>query len=39
VIEGNGSMPAMSIFQMHGPFLTDDRLRDYYARTGVLPSW
>jgi hypothetical protein len=38
VIEGNGSMPAVSIFQMHGPFLTDDRLRDYYARTGMLAS-
>jgi glutathione synthase/RimK-type ligase-like ATP-grasp enzyme len=38
VIEGNGTTPAVSIFQMHGSFLQDPRLRDYYASKGLLPS-
>jgi hypothetical protein len=38
VIEGNGNMPAVYIFQFHGSFLGDPRLRDYYRSKGLLPS-
>lgn len=38
VVEGNANMPAVSVFQFHGPFLHDPRLRDYYASKGLLPA-
>jgi hypothetical protein len=38
VIEGNGNMPAVSIFQFHGPFLEDPGLIEYYTSKGLLPS-
>jgi hypothetical protein len=38
VIEGNGSMPNVNIFQFHGPFLQDPRLIEYYTTKGLLPS-
>lgn len=36
VIEGNGVMPALSMFQYSGSFLDDPRLRDFYVRHGLL---
>ncbi|MCV2490721.1 hypothetical protein OF117_15280 [Geodermatophilus sp. YIM 151500] len=36
VIEGNGSMPGVNVFQFHGPFLTDPRLLEYYVGKGML---
>ena len=38
VIEGNGSMPAVHIFQFHGSFLEDPRLVEYYTSKRLLPS-
>jgi hypothetical protein len=38
VIEGNGNMPAVYIFQFHGSFLEDPRLIEYYTTKGLLPS-
>jgi hypothetical protein len=38
VIEGNAGMPAVSLFQMHGSFLEDPRLIEYYTAHGLLPS-
>ena len=38
VIEGNGNLPNVSVFQFHGPFLEDPRLIDYYTSKGLLPS-
>jgi hypothetical protein len=37
VIEGNGSMPNLNLFQYHGSFLQDERLREYYVRNRLLP--
>jgi hypothetical protein len=31
-------MPAVSLFQMHGSFLEDPRLIEYYTAHGLLPS-
>jgi Sugar-transfer associated ATP-grasp len=36
IIEGNASMPAVSVFQFHGPFLEDPRLVEYYRTRGLL---
>jgi hypothetical protein len=38
VIEGNGNLPNVSVFQFHGPFLEDPRLIEYYTSKGLLPS-
>jgi hypothetical protein len=38
IIEGNGNMPAVSVFQFHGSFLEDPRLIEYYTSRGLLPS-
>lgn len=38
VIEGNGYMPGPQLFQFHGPFVHDPRLREYYVRNGLLPA-
>lgn len=38
VIEGNGTTPAVVSMQIHGSFLQDPRLRDYYRSKGLLPS-
>jgi hypothetical protein len=38
IIEGNGNMPALYIFQFHGSFLGDPRLREYYRSKGLLPA-
>jgi hypothetical protein len=38
VVEGNGYMPAPAIFQFHGPFVHDPRLRAYYVRHKLLPA-
>jgi hypothetical protein len=37
VIEGNATMPDVSLLQFTGPFAGDPRLREYYTRTGLLP--
>jgi hypothetical protein len=37
VIEGNGAKPAVPAMQVHGSFLYDPGLRDYYANKGLLP--
>ncbi|TFV69940.1 hypothetical protein E4P39_20575 [Blastococcus sp. CT_GayMR19] len=38
VIEGNGTRPAVPAMQVHGSFLDDPALRDYYTNKGLLPS-
>lgn len=39
VVEGNGEMPNLNVFQFHGSFLADPDLRRYYAEHGLLPAW
>jgi hypothetical protein len=36
IIEGNGNMPALDLFQFHGTFLEDPRLIEYYTSHGLL---
>jgi hypothetical protein len=36
VIEGNGTTPEVPGMQIHGSFLQDPRLREYYERKGLL---
>jgi hypothetical protein len=38
VIEGNGASPAVSIFQFHGPFVHDPRVRRFFVGKGMLPA-
>jgi hypothetical protein len=38
VIEGNANNPMVVSFQIHGSFLHDPRLREYYRSKGLLPS-
>jgi hypothetical protein len=37
VIEGNGTTPALVSMQVHGSFLHDPEVRDYYVSKGLLP--
>ncbi|MGY5882419.1 sugar-transfer associated ATP-grasp domain-containing protein [Modestobacter lacusdianchii] len=36
VIEGNPGVPNPNVFQFHGPFLHDSRIRRYYIDHGIL---
>jgi glutathione synthase/RimK-type ligase-like ATP-grasp enzyme len=36
VVEGNAGTPNLNVFQFHGPFLHDARLRRYYVERGLL---
>lgn len=36
VVEGNAGVPNLNVFQFHGPFLHDPRLRRYYTDAGLL---
>ena len=37
VVEGNPGTPNPNVFQFHGPFLHDPRVRRYYVERGLLP--
>lgn len=37
VLEGNGTTPNLNVLQFHGPFLQDDKVRDFYASHGLRP--